>query len=78
MKASRILFVMAIAIAALSGCRKHDRPERQNPGSGGNEGGNGQQQEQTVIKITENKNWVWHNEHARFAPSVMAAAKGFI
>lgn len=59
MKASRILFVMAIAIAALSGCRKHDRPERQNPGGGGNEGGgNGQQQEQTVMKITENKNWV--------------------
>ena len=54
MKAYRFLFVVAIAIAALSGCRKHDRPERQNPG--GNNGG-GQQTEQTVVTVKENKSW---------------------
>jgi hypothetical protein len=60
MKASRVLFVTAIAIAALSGCRKHDRPERQNPGNGGgnDNGGTGHQTEQTVFQLKENKNWV--------------------
>lgn len=59
MKAYRFLFVVAIAIAALSGCRKHDRPERQNPGGGGNEGdGSGHTTEQTIFQLKENKNWV--------------------
>lgn len=61
MKARRVLFIMAIAIAALTGCRKHIRPERQNNGGngGGNGGGgNGQQTEQTVVTVKENKTWV--------------------
>lgn len=58
MKVSRVLFVMAIAIAALSGCRKHDRPERQHPGTGGNSDDNtGHKTEQTVFQLKENKNW---------------------
>lgn len=58
MKASRILFVMAIAIAALSGCRKHNRPERQNPGTPGENTNPGGQQQQTVFKL-EDKSDVW-------------------
>lgn len=59
MKAYRLLFVVAIAIAALSGCRKHDRPDRQHPGGGSNEGdGNGHTTEQTIFQLKENKNWV--------------------
>lgn len=59
MKAYRFLFVVAIAIAALSGCRKHDRPDRQHPGGGSNEGdGNGHTTEQTIFQLKENKNWV--------------------
>ena len=60
MKASRILFVMAIAIAALSGCRKHDRPERQHSGSGngnGEEGNSGHNTEQVVFNLKQNANW---------------------
>ena len=55
MKARRVLFIMAVAIAALTGCRKHIRPERQNPG--GNNGNSGHQTEQTVVTVKENKTW---------------------
>ena len=51
---------MAVAIAALTGCRKHF-PERHNPGGGGSgdggNGGNGHQTEQTVLNLKENKAW---------------------
>ena len=57
MKASRILFVMAIAIAALSGCRKHNRPERQNPGTPGENTNPGGQQQTEVVTVKENKTW---------------------
>lgn len=58
MKAYRILLLAAIAVAAVTGCRKHDRPQRQNGGEG-----NGQEQqqnngrEQTVFTLKENKTW---------------------
>ena len=59
MKASRILFVIAIAAIALSGCRKHDRPVRQNPGGNGGEvvnpGGGGTQE--PAFELKENANW---------------------
>lgn len=49
---------MAIAIAALSGCKKNDRPDRQHPGTGTNEGdNNGHSTEQTIFQLKENKNW---------------------
>lgn len=60
MKASRILFIMAVAALALTGCRKHDRPERQhNNGNGGevvNPGGD--TQKPATIELKENKNWI--------------------
>lgn len=58
MKARKVLFILAIAMTALTGCRKHIRPERQNPGGGSGDGGNGHQTEQTVVTVKENKTWV--------------------
>lgn len=59
MKASRILLVVAIAIAALSGCRKHDKPERQHNDGTENSGGNGQgqQQGQATFNLVQNTSW---------------------
>lgn len=56
MKARKVLFILAIAMTALTGCRKHIRPERQNPGGSG-EGGGGHHTEQTVT-VKENKSWL--------------------
>jgi hypothetical protein len=53
MKAYRFLLMAAIAVAAVSGCRKHDRPQRQNPGGGGDDNG----REQQVVTLKENKTW---------------------
>lgn len=56
MKAYRFLLIAAIAVTAVAGCRKHDRPQRQNGGEGnGQEQGGGQ--EQQVVTLRENKTW---------------------
>lgn len=54
MRAYRFLLIAAIAVTAVAGCRKHERPERQNPGEGGNQE---QGREQQVVTLKENKTW---------------------
>ena len=58
MKISRFLFVVAIAITALSGCQdKYSRPGRQHPGGGGSQQGTDQGQQQQTVTARENKTW---------------------
>ena len=54
MRAYRLLLIAAIAVTAVAGCRKHERPERQNPGEGGSQE---QGREQQVVTLKENKTW---------------------
>ncbi|MBO4467649.1 MAG: hypothetical protein J5745_06055 [Bacteroidales bacterium] len=57
MKAYRFLLIAAIAVAAVAGCRKHDRPQRQNGGENGGQEQQGGGREQQVITLKENKTW---------------------